>query len=175
MSALAGDFLQIALVKIPADSLGKRLVVEQYIERLYQAFADEEGAQKVFRKLAKSEPGLLQEFRSVLMRFENPKKWRDYLIATRERKGLDNLKPLIEMLDAFKQENSPKLPDDHPLEKLNKSVRQSLLDRLEQSFNLDTEELQEWTNFLDTTWQSTRVIAAREWLSVALRRSLDGK
>lgn len=133
MSTFAGDFMQTALVKIPVDSLEKRLIAEQYLGHLYQKFVDEVDTKKVFRKLAKSEPGLLQVFRNALMRFNNPKKWRDFLIATKERKGLDNLKSLIEMLDAFKQSDSQPFPENHPLEKLNKSVRQSLLDKLNQA------------------------------------------
>ena len=175
MSIPAGDFLQTALVKIPAVSIEKRLVAELYIKQLYQTFVDEKGLQNIFHILAKSETSFLQEFRNVLMRFESPKKWRDFLVATKKRKGLDNLNPLIERLDIFKQNDSQSFPEDHPLEKLNNSVRQSLLDKLELSFNANTEELQEWMNFLDSAWQTIREIAAREWLSIALRRSLDDK
>lgn len=174
MSLHVGDFIKMKVGEIALSSLEERLIVEEYIGQLYLGLAESEEGSQLLRKV---ERNLLHDLENVLLRFDTPKKWRDYVKATferkREDKGGSHFGKLIKGNSLLLPINENSLPDGHPVKKAMQEARNSVLERIEKSERFDAEELKKWGNLLDEVEKKICIAATREWLCLSLRRVFD--
>lgn len=174
MSLRAGDFMKARVRDIAFDSLDDRLLVEHYIEHVYSNLVENNEVFDKVRPLARGERGALHDFENVLLRFNEPKKWRDFAQATIKRKG----GKIGEALEAFVKGDhrllplsDGLLPDAHPVRRAMSEARDIVLYSLEESGALDDAMRDRWTTLLDTVDCQIGDAATREWLCYSLRRA----
>jgi hypothetical protein len=174
MNTHVGDFLWMEIGKVTADQLEKQLIAEQYIQELYEELANDDKAYNLLRRLKQGEGGLLRDLENVLLRFDAPKKWRDFLKATLKRKGEDkvgNLRGLIKWVEPLLPSHDPPA-EDHPVMQATKEVGERIRREMKERCSSD-EELGQWQKFLDDLERAIHIAAARTWLCLSLRRVFD--
>lgn len=163
-----GDFLSAQAATISANTLEKRIVLEQYVRLLYEELTANADAQKHLNSIDR---GLLYDLKNVLLRYDQPTKWRDFAKATRQRKENNdtlarNLKAWVSWFESLTGEGN-----QYPLKKALEKTRSRIEAKLK---NRDEEEMaKQWTPFLNQLEGDLSVAAVREWLSLSIRRVID--
>lgn len=174
MNARTGDFLRVETLKLSTvDSLEKQLVLDEFVQNLYEELVKNSDAVGCLRRL---ERGQLHDLMNVLLRYEEPAKWRDFAEATKKRKASNegvarSFTKLAEWCAPLVSAAN-RLPDNHPLTKAFSTTRASIEAMLERERGAD-EMQQKWNAFLDEIEAGLRAAALREWLCLSIRRTLD--
>jgi hypothetical protein len=186
MSTRDDNFIRVEIrmraVDIAADSLEKQLIVAQFLSQLDKELYNRDEARNLLRALKGRSEGLLHDFKNVLLRFADPKKWRDFVRATCERKEGSEVGKIFHKLLADNADfclDDPTSLDAHPVKEAMRNASNDALGKLQERADavgdIENAETENWGEFLRRFENVIFKAATREWLCRSTSRALNEK